>query len=265
MPAVSVLPVGSTTVTSTYSKLHTSPQSFPRSTSSSSSSTKEQRSGNSKMDVPEVGKDVSTSNSNDKEVATLPENTIVGSAPDHVKAPKVGAAGVNFAAGTGSPSQSTNTGYPQVVPTPQQHGYYVYNSQFTTEPPSPHGGGGHSVYDVGSFFQQSPAGGFHNSPFTTVAVHPYGAQQQPPNSPTSHSIGIPPASPLFPRITGGPAAAALLNSSVQRDSVGNPALSPVPTYMTSQFGPSGMYMTPGGINGNGNNVNEDFSSWGDNR
>lgn len=268
MPALSVLPLGSTTVTSTYSELHSSNQGFVSSPSSSSSSTKEQRPGKSNMDAPEAGNDVSTDSCDDKDAVTAPEKAIIGSAaPDKGNALKGAAVGVrdggNFTAGAGSPSQSTNSSYPH--PTPQQqHNYYIYNSQFTTEPPSPHGGGP-AVYDVGSFFQQPTVGGFHSSPFTTVAAHPYGSQLQPPNSPTSHSVGIPPASPLFPRMTGGPATASLLNSSVQRDSVGNPALSPGPTYMTSQFGPSGVYMTPGGMNGNGNNVNEDLSSWGDSR
>lgn len=269
MPAVSVLPLGSTTVTSTYSdiaspKLQTSPQGLERSPSSSSSSTKEQGSVICTMDAPEVGNEAPKSDVKDDDDDSPPGKGSGGAAQNQDKAAKDGTLGIkdgSLTTGAVSPSQSTVSTYPQAVPTPQQHGYYVYSSQFNPEPPSPHGGGP-TVYDVGSFFQQPTAAGFHNSPFGTV--HPYGTQQQPPNSPASQSVGIPPASPLFPRMTGGPTA-ALLSASIQRDSGGNPALSPGRTYMTPHFGPSGIYMTPGGVNGNGNNSNEDFSGWGDNR
>lgn len=147
----------------------------------------------------------------------------------------------NSTAGTASPSQSSSS-IQQVFPphvTPQ-HGYYVAynNAQVTPEPPSPHTTGA-TVYDVGSFFQQ--ASGFHNSPFTTGPPHPYGAtasgQPQTPASPNSQSI--PPASPLFPRVTN-PATAALLGAT-------RAELSPGPPYVSS-----------GGSN-------EDFTAWNDSR
>lgn len=147
----------------------------------------------------------------------------------------------NSTAGTASPSQSSSS-IPQVFPphgTPQQ-GYYVAynNAQVTPEPPSPHTTGA-IVYDVGSFFQQ--ASGFHNSPFTTGPPHPYGAaasgQPQPPACPNSQSI--PPASPLFPRVTN-PATAALLGAT-------RAELSPGPQYVSS-----------GGST-------EDFTAWNDSR
>ena len=85
-------------------------------------------------------------------------------------------------------------GYPaHLTPQPGQ-GYYplgYQQSQVTPEPPSPAGPGATAVYDVGSFFQQPAA--FHNSPFVP----------QTPLSPrrTAAMAGIPPASPLFPRVS----------------------------------------------------------------
>ncbi|KAL3935490.1 MAG: hypothetical protein SGARI_002956 [Bacillariaceae sp.] len=151
-------------------------------------------------------------------------------------------------AGTASPSQSMNGNggsYPHSIPpvhgTPQQQsGYYVaysHQTQVTPEPPSPHTTGGGTVYDVGSFFQQAAAssgGGFqHNTPsFPAIPAHPYGAaaggQPQPPSSPSQASI--PPASPLFPRVTNPSTAAALLG---RMGGVGTEQLSPGHPYMSS--------------------------------
>jgi hypothetical protein len=179
--------------------------------------------------------------------------------------------------GTASPSQSS-TSYPQALPAhSQQPGYYVaYQSQVTPEPPSPGGPGATTVYDVGSFLQQPTA--FHNSPF---AAHQYSVnqaaqqqqhqqQQQPPHSPSQNSMGgIPPASPLFPRVTGQATAGLLdqhrmLDGSVQQP--GEP-LSPGPPYLSSQLGHSAMYQNMGVYhNGTSNNHSpEEFSGWGDNR
>lgn len=153
----------------------------------------------------------------------------------------------NSTAGTASPSQSSNSishGIPSHG-TPQQGGYYVaYNnlSQMTPKPTSPHTGGATAIYDVSRSFFQQPTG-FHSSPFTAIHTHPYGVagpgQPQPPGSPNSQII--PPASPLFPRITN---AAALLSAA--RSDI-NPALSPGPPYVSS-----------GGST-------EDFAAWGDSR
>jgi hypothetical protein len=186
--------------------------------------------------------------------------------------------------GNVSPSQSHNS-YPQALPahlTPQQPGYYVYQSQVTPESPSPAGPGATTVYDVGSFFQQPAA--FQNSPFTGAAGHHYAVnashQQQPPHSPsqnTSGSMGgIPPASPLFPRVSGQ-ATAGLLDQhrfDVSLQQRGAP-LSPGPPYLASpQLGPPGanpMYanMGPYGAgptgNINSNSSPEEYGGWGDNR
>ena len=134
----------------------------------------------------------------------------------------------NSTTGTTSPSQSSSS-IPQTVAahsTPQPSGYYVaYNSntQVTPEPPSPHTTGP-AIYDVGSFLQQGA--GFHSA-FPTIPSHPYATaangQPQPPNSP---SASIPPASPLFPRVTNPSTAAALLSAS-------RGELSPGPPYVSS--------------------------------
>lgn len=179
--------------------------------------------------------------------------------------------------GNVSPSQSVNS-YPQALPvhlTPQQPGYYVYNnSQVTPEPPSPAGpastGGG--AYDVGSFFQQS--GGVQNSAFTSASggQHPYAMnpnqQQQPPQSPsqmTSGSMGggggIPPASPLFPRSTGGQATVGLLDQ--HRFDGSRVQLSPGPAYLYPNMGGYGAAAGPG--SSNSTTSPEEFGGWGDNR
>jgi len=257
MPAVTVLPLGSTAVTSTYSDIASAPSKataeIPDTKSPpSSSATKEgQPEENTDASDPTMessggapGHDGPNSSSEKNNGNGATENKVA----DAEKSRAAGKDG-GSTTGTTSPSQSS-TSYPQAAPshgTPQQAGYYVaYNntSQMTPEPPSPHAGGATAVYDVGSFFQQ-PQAGFHNSPFATVP-HSYGGAGQQPNSPNSQSMaGIPPASPLFPRVTN-PSTAALLSAS-RADSHGNPALSPGPPYVSS-----------GGMT-------EDFPGWGDSR
>eukprot|EP00339_Tiarina_fusa_P021937 CAMPEP_0117040102 /NCGR_PEP_ID=MMETSP0472-20121206/28091_1 /TAXON_ID=693140 ORGANISM="Tiarina fusus, Strain LIS" /NCGR_SAMPLE_ID=MMETSP0472 /ASSEMBLY_ACC=CAM_ASM_000603 /LENGTH=630 /DNA_ID=CAMNT_0004750753 /DNA_START=278 /DNA_END=2171 /DNA_ORIENTATION=+ len=279
MPAVSVLPVMSATVTTAYPAPDThildsmpSPQGGPEVDSAPSPRTENEdsttdgtQSSSGQGATPEKGKGAA-----EIEKSGDPNR-------------KDGGAG----AGNVSPSQSHNS-YPQALPahlTPQQPGYYVYQSQVTPEPPSPAGPGGQQVYDVGSFFQQPAA--FQNSPFTGAGGHPYAVnpsqqQQQPPHSPsqnTSGSMGgIPPASPLFPRVTGQ-ATAGLLDQhrfDVSLQQRGAP-LSPGPPYLASpQLGPAGanpMYanMGPYGAtagptgNSNSNSSPDEFGGWGDNR
>lgn len=179
------------------------------------------------------------------------------------------------------PTTGASGGYPQVIPpheTPHQQQYYYGNSQVTPDSPSPNSNNVvRQTYNGGSFFQQ-PAGGFQNSPFTNDAAHPYAGapSSQPPSSPTQSMGGIPPASPLFPRMTGP--MQAYLNTPRGGDVGVNQGMSPVPsTYPSS----SGMYMqgsypiVTNRHNGsssnnnsnsmNGNNGNEEFMAWGDNR
>jgi hypothetical protein len=177
--------------------------------------------------------------------------------------------------GTASPSQSSS-GYPQVLPsqlTPQQPGYYVaYQSQVTPEPPSPAGQGGIPVYDAGSFLQQPT--GF--SPFTVpqFAAAPIPGQPQAGQGPRSPSqSSIPPPSPLFPR-PAGPSATGLVDPSRMLDgSAGQHRgvpLSPGPPYLSQALGPSGA-MYPGmnvyqGGSTNGASENEStdgMAGWGD--
>jgi len=153
--------------------------------------------------------------------------------------------------GSNSPVQSAS-GYPQALPahlTPQPQAYYYAQTQVTPEPPSPAGGTG---YDVGAFLQ--PAA-YHGSPFGTVHVHQYsGGAQQPPNSPSQTAsgslTGVPPASPLFPTLSGQPTHGLLdhhhmFDGSIQQHAPGSPG----PHYLSPQLG----------------SVPNDFSGWADNR
>jgi hypothetical protein len=85
-------------------------------------------------------------------------------------------------------------------------GYHHHHQQMTPEPPSP---GGpvvlqNDAYNVGSFFQQQ-AGAFvpHTSPFGATQPSPL----SPPRPAAAVVMGamgvIPPASPLFPRLSSG--------------------------------------------------------------
>ena len=232
MPAVTVLPVGGTTVSSMY------PGSGPG--IGEKMATKEVVGG---VGSPTASRDADEGTSN-VEGKEKPEGEKVDnktdSSPDEEPP---------------SPSQSLT--YPQALPahlTPQQPGYYMsyHQSQVTPEPPSPAGG---VSYDSGSFLQPT---GFQNSPFT--GIHQYGIaqQQQPPESPSQNISGsmggIPPSSPLFPRVTGQASAGLLdqhrvFDASLQQR-VAPP--SPGPPYLSPQLGPSG-------ASGN------DYSGWVDNR
>jgi len=177
------------------------------------------------------------------------------------------------------PTPGASNVYPQVIPphqeTPQQHTYYgaYSNSQVTPESPSPNNSSGRAVYNGGSFFQPQPAG-FQSSPFTN---DPYAGApaSQPPSSPTQSMGGIPPASPLFPRMTGP--MPGYLNTSRGGETGVNQGMSPVPSGYASS---SGMYiqgtypMLAGRPNGSSNtnnvtlnnsNVSEEFMGWNDNR
>jgi hypothetical protein len=145
-------------------------------------------------------------------------------------------------------------GYPaHLTPQPGQ-GYYYQQSQITPEPPSPAGPGA-VVYDVGSFFQQPAAFAPHNSPFVP----------QTPLSPrrTAGMGGIPPASPLFPRVntTGAaglmPAGAGIEHRIMEGHRVGAPP-SPSVSYLSPPLGPNSIYQSYG------SDSPEDISAaWGD--
>ena len=182
---------------------------------------------------------------------------------------------------TRDPTAGVSNGYPQVIPpheTPQQHTYYgaYSNSQVTPESPSPNNSSGRAIYNNGgSFFQPQPALGFQSSPFTN---DPYAGTpaSQPPSSPTQSMGGIPPASPLFPRMTG--AMSAYLNTSRGGDTGMTQGISPVPSGYASSSGmyipgtypmlagrPNGSSNTNSGNTMNSNNVSEEFIGWNDNR
>jgi len=282
MPVTTAIPIVSNTVTSTsYDKITSGPKkssklieiNSPRSTIMDAS---EDTSGNEE------------SNSSDK------NNKKVTASEQKNASSKEKGKNEDSATATGvvSPTRSSG-GYPQAIPpheTPQeQPNYYrgYSNSQVTPESPSTNtsGNGRAIVYDGASFFQQQSPASFHsNSPFTTAAgvTHQYAGNsvsQQPPNSPTQSMSGIPPASPLFPRMTGP--IQAFMNASRGSDSNSgaNPAMSSIPSAYVSSGGmyiPGNSYPILAGrpngssnnnINdaGNGNNTNEEFMTWNDNR
>jgi hypothetical protein len=266
MPAVTILPLGGTTVTATYKDIAAvstpsnaskvtatgirvaKPQAPPSFSSpakeektpvnSTANSAQMKTSGGTKDQVGSTNADP-PKGITDQTETTSPERE---PEPEKAKGNRGGKDG-NSTTGTASPSQSSSS-IPQAIPshgTPQQ-GYYgvLYNnSLMTLEPPSPHTSGGATVYDMGSFFQHAP--GFHNSPFAAVHGHPYGTAAsgppQPPNSP--NSLSIPPASPLFPRVTN-PSTAVILGATRGELSPGQP------------------YVSSGGST-------DDFTSWGDSR
>lgn len=151
-------------------------------------------------------------------------------------------------------------GYPaHLTPQPGQ-GYYPlgYQSQVTPEPPSPAGPGASAVYDMGSFFQQPAAFAPHNSPFVP----------QTPLSPrrTAAMAGIPPASPLFPRVsTSGatglmPAGTGIDHRIMDGHRVAGAPPSPSVPYLSPPLGPNSMY--PSYPNNQADSP-EDISAWGD--
>jgi hypothetical protein len=125
------------------------------------------------------------------------------------------------------------------------------------------------MYDVGSFFQQpgiAQTTATAYSPFTgPLTALPAGGGLQAPNSPGAASMGgIPPASPLFPRMTVPGNSAALLDRIHSGNDVHSRiALSPGPQYS------GGMYMTGGGFvlanNGVSGGSKEEEFGWGDSR
>jgi hypothetical protein len=166
--------------------------------------------------------------------------------------------------GTVSPSQSNiaDPGYPHL--TPQQTYHIGYQSQVTPEPPSP---AGPTVYEaVGSFFHQPTAFPIQGTQY----VSNHTALQQTPGSPSqSNSVtGIPPPSPLFPRVSGQVSTSLLDTANPQRVA----PLSPGPPYLASQqvgavamYPNMHMYPSHNGSDSNSMSGDEYSSSWGDNR
>ena len=117
---------------------------------------------------------------------TAAEATEAPSTPGKDEAPAAAAASAEPKQDRLSPAVAPVSSYPYVA------GYYVGGP----EPPSPGIGMGGAVYDTGSFFQTS-AGPFHSSAFGAAGSN---TPLSPPRP--SAMVGvIPPASPLFPRVT----------------------------------------------------------------
>lgn len=148
-------------------------------------------------------------------------------------------------------------GYPAHLTPQPGAGYYLGygQTQVTPEPPSP-AGPGPAVYDVGSFFQQ-PAAFAHNSPF--------GVPQAPLSPRRSGGMGgIPPASPLFPRVSTAAGTAGLMPSGagIEQRPGGAPPSPSVPAYLSPPLGPSAMYQGyPGNGIGNQGDSPDELQSW----
>mmetsp|Transcript_7787 Transcript_7787/g.22860 ORF Transcript_7787/g.22860 Transcript_7787/m.22860 type:complete len:616 (+) Transcript_7787:468-2315(+) len=175
--------------------------------------------------------------------------------------------------------------YPHVIhpdETQQPHTYYdpYNNSQISPEPPSPTNVNGRVTYNAGgSFFQPQSGAGFQNSAFTNDVTHPYAGTPtpQPPSSPTQTMGGIPPASPLFPRMTMT-GTVPYLNNTRAGDVGVTQGISAVPSGYPSSSGMymSGSYPVLGGRPNGGSSTNsssthsnnaptDEFVPWNENR
>ena len=191
----------------------------------------------------------------------------VGDAEDSKASPEANQGANNDKKGEGGLSPTPQPhylhGYPAHLTPQTGQGYYplgYQQSQVTPEPPSPAGPGA-TIYDVGSFFQQ-PAAFAHNSPF--VPHTPLSPRR------TAAMAGIPPASPLFPRVSTAAGAAGLVPTGTGIEQrlmdghrVGAPPSPSVP-YLSPPLGPNSMYQSYA-VNGIGSQVDspEDISGWGD--
>lgn len=155
----------------------------------------------------------------------------------------------------GSPQQ-TGSNPTQFAPQPQVGSAYYLGYPQTSEPPSPAQPGA-NVYDAASFFQQ-PSGAFAVPHSTAFGGGPNSSLSPPRGTSagaaaaaataTAMGVAIPPASPLFPRVSSGgvltgaaaPTAAALDATGRQQAAGGAPP-SPNLPYMSPQLGTSSMY------------------------
>jgi hypothetical protein len=145
-------------------------------------------------------------------------------------------------------------GYPaHLTPQPGQGYYMGYGqSQVTPEPPSPAGPGA-AIYDMGSFFQQPAAFAPHNSPF--VPATPLSPRR------TAAMAGIPPASPLFPRVSNTGATGLMPTGAggLMDAHRGGAPPSPAVPYLSPPLGPNSMYQNYNGIGSS--DSPEDLSAW----
>lgn len=256
MQTATLMPPVSNSVTSSYAEISSAPRLSPEIVGTTSTMM------DAPMDAPGRDDLSKISDNNNNEIAS----------PEHMEEPS------HQGGTTGDPTSGVSNGYPQMIPPhqtqqPTYYGAYI-NSQVTPESPSPNSSSnGRTSYNGGPFFQPQQAVGFQSSPFTNDATHQYGGppSSQPPSSPTQSMGGIPPASPLFPRMTGP--MQAYLNTSRGGDTGLNQGISPVPSAYASS---SGMYIPgtypilTGRHNGssntmNSNNASEEFLGWSDNR
>jgi hypothetical protein len=146
-------------------------------------------------------------------------------------------------------------GYPPHL-TPGAGGYYQQGYQHlhvTPEPPSP-AGGPVGVYDVGSFFQQHGAfANTRNNPFPNTPLSP----------PRGGNMGIPPASPLFPRVANNGSGVPMIPGAngLEQQNRGAPP-SPQLPYISSMYQQSYPLMHQGG-NLHSSTSPEEVTGWGE--
>lgn len=156
----------------------------------------------------------------------------------------------------GSPGQS----HPYAHLTPQPHvvGYAPYPSQVTPASPSP--GANAAVFPdaYGSFFRPPSGGAFmpHTNPF---GGHP--SPLSPPR-PTTAASGVPPNSPLFPRLSGGQNVSTLHPNGLDRVMQQPP--SPTLAYTSVGGGYPGYAGAAVGMNGSLQQTGSDESNSGAN-
>eukprot|EP00934_Nitzschia_sp_Nitz4_P007917 Nitzschia sp. Nitz4//scaffold147_size54853//22601//24581//NITZ4_006617-RA/size54853-augustus-gene-0.4-mRNA-1//-1//CDS//3329536693//7907//frame0 len=253
MPAVSVLPLGTSTVGS-IRPCADSPSMDPMASAPESKDLEPTTPVLEQNTTMTSATQSSTSTSNSAQPDGIP------SEPKDTK----NASGSSPSAATASmsPSQAAEFNHPPSgVPShPQQAFYIAYQSQFSQEPPSPIPQGG-TIYDANSI-------GFPFAPqYVGVPAPAAGstANGKAPSSPSQSSL--PPPSPLFPRVTQQP---GLVDPNRMLDGVlaaqQRIPLSPGPPYMAT-LGPGGaMYPSMGAYGTLGqasSGTQEDVAAWGD--
>jgi hypothetical protein len=174
--------------------------------------------------------------------------------PEDTKGSSKGDADRDFSQTPVPQAGSNLPGYPSHL-TPGTGGYYQQGYQHvhaTPEPPSP-AGGPVGVYDVGSFFQQHGAfANTRNNPFPNTPLSP----------PRGGNMGIPPASPLFPRVANNGQGVPMIPGAngLEQQNRGAPP-SPQLPYISSMYQQSYPLMNHGNLHSG--TSPEEVTGWGE--
>lgn len=158
----------------------------------------------------------------------------------------------------GSPGQAHS--YAHLTPQPQVVNYGPYPTQVTPASPSP--GASAAVFPdaYGSFFRPPSAGAFmpHTNPF---GGHPSPLSPPRPTTAAAATVsGVPPNSPLFPRLSGTQNVSTLHPNGLDRVMQQPP--SPTLAYTTVGAGYQGYATANVGMNGNLQQTGSDESATG---